>query len=588
MAPALNAAKKAFKKPMLKILDKPPGCTTHTSLSADETKRLHLEPNDGFLEHLGYRSGKALNPVHRLDVGTSGVLLAVQQGNPDSAELTTSLANALESRDVKKTYYFVTDRKPRRGFESGTEIESHIARVKSGGGSQAKTGPQYVSHAATNIEPVNAVTIIELVLQHGSFALWKALPQTGKPHQIRLHAETAGLAILGDADHGGTAFPTLCLHAAELDAKVTVAGAPLEIKARSPLPRWFSDLELLNDRQLVSWLQAIERRERLHRSLRTMEVFVSETRREIHSDSILGGIDLRCDRLGEITHFHWYGNPKQMSSVFQDADLARVTKLAGILKLEDWYLQHRSNRGAGGRNLSTGSAKEETALSKASLPVRWIANEEEMRFQFRRDSGLSPGLFLDQRANRRWVLQNSPRRVLNLFSYTGGFSVAAARAGAELVVSVDLSRAFLEWTKDNFILNNLDPLLPKYEFRAMDSREYLKWAAKKNLQFDLVVCDPPSFSRSDSGVFRIETELESLLAHCTQVTAPGGRILISTNYETWTHQEFVQRTTKFANEFARQTKKLVTLERTPSPDWDFEMPREPRRMKSLFIKIDQR
>ncbi|MDZ4084717.1 MAG: pseudouridine synthase, partial [Bdellovibrionales bacterium] len=387
---------------MLKILDKPPGCTTHTSLSSDESKRLHLEPNDGFLEHLSDRSGKKLNPVHRLDVGTSGVLLAVQQGSAESAELTASLSAALESRDVKKTYYFVTDRKPRRGFESGSKIESHIARVKSGGGSHIKTGPQYISHAPTSIEPVNAVTVIELVHQHGNYALWKALPQTGKPHQIRLHAESAGLAILGDADHGGTDFPTLCLHAAELETTVFVSGKPLEIKARSPLPRWFSDLDLLNDRQLVSWLQAIERRERLHRSLRTMEVFVSETRREIHSDSILGGIDLRCDRLGEITHFHWYGNPKQMGSRFQETDLARVNRLASILKLEDWYLQHRSNRGAA----STDSQKEETALSKENLPVRWISNEGEMRFQFRRDSGLSPGLFLDQRANRRWVLSH--------------------------------------------------------------------------------------------------------------------------------------------------------------------------------------
>ncbi len=572
---------------MLKILDKPPGCTTHTSLSVDESKRLNLEPNDGFLEHLSDRSGKKLNPVHRLDVGTSGVLLAVQQGSADCTELTASLSAALESRDVKKTYYFVTDRKPRRGFESGTKIESHIARMKSGGGSHIKSGPQYISHAATKMEPVNAVTIIELVQQQGSFALWKALPQTGKPHQIRLHAETAGIAILGDSDHGGTSFPTLCLHSAELEATVTIAGAPLDIEARSPLPRWFSDLELLNDRQMVSWLQAIERRERLYRSLRTMEVFVSETRREIHSDSILGGTDLRCDRLGEITHFHWYGNPKQMNNVFQNADLERVTKLAGLLKIEDWYLQHRSNRGASSGSQGTGPAKEETALSKESLPVRWIANEEEMRFQFRRDSGLSPGLFLDQRANRRWVLRHAPRRVLNLFSYTGGFSVAAARAGATHVVTVDLSRSFLEWTKENFLLNNLNPDQSIYEFRAMDSREYLKWAAKKGLQFDLVVCDPPSFSRSDNGVFRIETELESLLTLCAQVTASGGRILMSTNYETWTHQEFVQRVVRFASDLARSTKKLVTVERTPSPDWDFEMPREPRRMKSLFIKIDQ-
>ncbi len=566
---------------MLKILDKPAGCTTHTSLSAEEAKRLHLEPADGFLEHLSFRSGKRLNPIHRLDVGTSGILLAVQDGLPNSAELTMKLSAALESRDVEKTYFFVTDRKPRRGFGSGTKIESHISRIK-GGGSQ-KTGPQFVSHSPTSIEPVNAVTVIELVQEHDAFSIWKALPQTGKPHQIRLHAESAGLAILGDTEHGGTTFPTLCLHAGEIKTQLKLAsGENFEIHAKSPLPRWFSQLDLLNDVQLVSWLSAVERRERLNRSLRTMEVVVSDTRREIHSDSILGGIDLRCDRLGELTHFHWYGNPKLLGQAFQDSDLKRVAKLAELLKWNDWYLQHRTNRGSG-----NALPQEETALSKVDLPIRWVATEEEMRFQFRRDSGLSPGLFLDQRANRRWVLHSRPRRVLNLFSYTGGFSVAAARAGSDHVVSVDLSRAFLEWTKENFLLNHLKAESPNYEFRAMDSREYLKWAAKKSLLFDLVICDPPSFSRSDTGVFRIETELEQLLALCAQVTAPEGRILISTNFESWSHQDFVQRVVDFAKNFARTSKKIVTVERTPSPDWDFEMPRETRRMKSLFIKIGQ-
>lgn len=565
---------------MLKILDKPAGCTTHTSLSEDESKRLHIEPNDGFLEYLGSRSGKTLLPVHRLDIETSGVLLAVQSGTEKSQSLTSALSSALESRDVTKVYYFITDKKPRRGFTSGSKIESHISRVRGGG--QSKNGPQFVSHAPTTIEPINSSTMIEHVRDLGSFSLWKAIPSTGKPHQIRLHAESVGLAILGDPQHGGSDYPSLCLHAAELDVTLNMGGDSTTIQARSQLPKWYSNLDLLSDPQLVSWLAAVERRERTDRSLRAMEVPVSETRREIHSAISLDGTDLRCDRLGEVTHFHWYGNPLKSNSVFKPDDLARIKRLADIMKCNDWYIQHRSNRGAapGGK-----SQDEETALSRPELPLRWTASEEELNFQFRRDSGLSTGLFLDQRANRRWVLRQKNRRVLNLFCYTGGFSVAAAKAGSEQVVSVDLSKSFLEWTKENFKLNHLNPEHPGYEFRAMDSRDYLKWAGKKGLTFDLVICDPPSFSRSDNGVFRIEAELESLLKACADVTASDGRILFATNYEGWSHYDFIQRVNAFAQSYSRTAKKTITAERTPSPDWDFEMPREPRRMKSVFLKF---
>jgi 23S rRNA (cytosine1962-C5)-methyltransferase len=569
---------------MLRILDKPAGCTTHTSLSEEEIKRLYLEPHDGFLEYLSYRSGKKLSPVHRLDVETSGALLAWEgDGSQSSHAILTQISTAFEGREVEKTYFFISDRQPRRGFKSGDKVESHIARVKSGSArsSSGKRGPQYISHAPTSIEPINSSTTFEKVREHGKFTLWCAKPLTGKPHQIRLHAENAGIAILGDSEHGGTIFPVLCLHASQARWKDSAAG--FEAKSNSPI--WFLQLELLEDPILVSWLAAFDRRQRLVRSLQIFGITSSETRRELHGDSIGAAaaegtlpIDLRLDRLGDIHQFHWYGNPTRLQQNFSDRELQRIRKFAELCEIKDWWLQCRSNRGSG-------QIQELIVESRDTLPKRWHATEENLRFLFCRDRGLSSGLFLDQRANRRWISQTRPRSILNLFSYTGGFSVAAAVAGAQHVVNVDLSRTFLEWTKENFQANRLDPSDPRYEFRALDAREYLKWAEKKGLKFDLVVCDPPSFSRTDTGVFRIEMELETLVQSSLNLTHDGGRLLISTNFENWSNQEFVSLISEIVKKFKYKSSREFMLERTPSPDWDFEFPREPRRLKSLFIKV---
>lgn len=566
---------------MLRILDKPAGVTTHTSLSEDEAKRLHLEPNDGFLEHLSMRSGRKLLPIHRLDVGTSGALLAWESdGTAGALAAMSQLAKAFESRDVDKSYLFITDRQPRRGFKSGDKIESHISRVRSGGA--GKQGPQYVSHSPTPQEPINSVTTFEKIQDHGKFALWRAKPLTGKPHQIRLHAENAGLAILGDTEHGGSSFPSLCLHAAAASLKDSAAG----FEAASTSPIWFQKLELLEDPVLVSWLAGIDRRERLNRSLRLLGVAISETRRELHGDSVAGAdathntCDLRLDRLGEIFQFHWYGSPNKLKQELSEVDVQRIRRLAEICGIQQWWIQYRSNRGSG-------QSQELVITSSEPLPARWHAHEENLRFLFCRDRGLSAGLFLDQRANRRWVTQTRPPTVLNLFCYTGGFSVAAAVAGARHVVSVDLSRHFLEWAKENFQANRLDPADSRFEFRAMEARDYLRWAEKKGLQFDLVICDPPSFARTENGVFRIETELEALINSCLAVTKDGGRLLFSTNFENWSNQEFVFRVTEIVKKMKAKGPRAFSLERTPSPDWDFEFPREARRMKSFFVKVSK-
>lgn len=488
-----------------------------------------------------------LFPVHRLDRETTGVLLFAR-----SREATDEARALFESREVAKDYLFITDREA-----SGTALsaESFIERV----------GNEYVSQRGR--EP-NSLTTFEFIRRSGRFSLWRARPATGKPHQIRLHAQDLGLPLLGDAVHGGSEFPALCLHSASL----TIAGQTFA----APPPIYFDDLTLLADRQLVRWLAAIDRRERALRSVARAVKDTSDdggtdaalTLRWIHTE----GDPLRIEQLGPVVHLNWFSEQPPRESEW--ASIHRLLKLKGWTK---WYLQLRADRGKDPQT-------DRAFASEPPPPDRWLAKENGLCYEFRRETGLSPGLFLDQRRNRAWLARTGKdKRVLNLFCYTGGFSVAAAAAGAGQVVSVDVSKPFLEWTKRNFELNGL--ATESHEFRSIDAGEYLAWALKKELKFDVIVCDPPSFARTNtrgkSSVFRIESEFEDLLIGCLKIANAGTKILFSTNYEQWTLDQFAERA-QTAIKTASSKARVVA---TPSPDLDFELPRQPRHMKSLVIEV---
>ncbi len=228
-----------------------------------------------------------------------------------------------------------------------------------------------------------------------------------------------------------------------------------------------------------------------------------------------------------------------------------MSAFAALADCPHWKAQLMLDRG---RDPQT---RQQWGSDEADGLAEWIGVEEGLRYYFRSAQGLSPGLFLDQRANRRWLrTQAYNKRVLNLFSYTGGFSLNAAAAEATEVVSVDLSRAFIDWSQANFALNGLNntdsdgtngldsskngdavdeahSTNAQYEFWATDVRYFLRGCAKRRRQFDLIVCDPPSFARSREGTFRIERDLGSLLAQIETVLAPDGTLFFSTNYEKW-------------------------------------------------------
>jgi 23S rRNA G2069 N7-methylase RlmK/C1962 C5-methylase RlmI len=153
------------------------------------------------------------------------------------------------------------------------------------------------------------------------------------------------------------------------------------------------------------------------------------------------------------------------------------------------------------------------------------------RFLVNLSDYLDTGLFLDHRITRARVgAESAGKRVLNLFCYTGSFTVYAAREGASRSLSVDLSKTYLDWAGENLARNRIDARA--HELRHGDVREVLDELGAGGARFDLAVVDPPTFSNSKrmDGTFDILRDHPALLAQVARVMAPGGVIWFSTNH----------------------------------------------------------
>ncbi len=143
--------------------------------------------------------------------------------------------------------------------------------------------------------------------------------------------------------------------------------------------------------------------------------------------------------------------------------------------------------------------------------------------------GLSSGLFLDHRENRAYVAKLAQNKtLLNLFAYTCGFSVAAAREGAK-TTNVDLSVASLEWGKRNFEANGLK--LDDHIFIKSDAFDYFKRAERQKKSYDVIVIDPPSFARTKKPkrTFEVKKNMVDLIVGAMPLVSGGGHMLLATN-----------------------------------------------------------
>jgi len=254
---------------------------------------------------------------------------------------------------------------------------------------------------------------------------------------------------------------------------------------------------------------------------------------------------LVADRYGEIAVFYRYEGQCTLpeAKVLNEAYEAKKNLgLTGVW-LKEFFLDRNQNPPT--TKLLVGeSAKEVVAL------------ENGLRYVIRPEEGYSPGLFLDQRENRKFLAQRSYGKVVwNAFAYTCGFSVACAAAGAKSVESVDLSKRYLDWGQENFEKNGLKGDI--YRFVAGDV-----FSGPKR-QADLVIMDPPTFSRSKkTGVFSLKKDLAKVIKIGVDKTAPGGEFFFSCN-----HQELS--TSKLKQTLTDCAKRKIRWIELPPPPADF-------------------
>jgi 23S rRNA (cytosine1962-C5)-methyltransferase len=177
-----------------------------------------------------------------------------------------------------------------------------------------------------------------------------------------------------------------------------------------------------------------------------------------------------------------------------------------------------------------GEAPPEPAVrvSGEEAPLEIIVEEEGCRFGVDVTAPLGVGFFPDMRLGRDAVARRSAeRRVLNLFSYTGAFSVRAAKAGASEVVAVDTAAKAHSRARRNFELSGLDTA--KLELITADAQKTLERFADRRRFFDLVICDPPTFSHGPGKTFSATMDLGHLAAAAARVLTPGGFLALATN-----------------------------------------------------------
>jgi len=180
---------------------------------------------------------------------------------------------------------------------------------------------------------------------------------------------------------------------------------------------------------------------------------------------------------------------------------------------------------------ATGDSKDlGTLLAGSQAPEPFTVMENGLNFLVKLKKGLNTGLFLDQRKNRSDFMKKvQGKRVLNLFSYTGAFSVAAAAAGAAHVTSVDASAGYTEWAKENFGANRLNP--KRHEFIVGDCFSVLQELLSGKNPYDIIIMDPPSFSTTAKNRFTTKKGTSDLVAASLPLLKNGGLLITSSNHQ---------------------------------------------------------
>ena len=196
-----------------------------------------------------------------------------------------------------------------------------------------------------------------------------------------------------------------------------------------------------------------------------------------------------------------------------------------------------------------------------------IIKENGVNFAIYLNDGPMVGVFLDQREIRKIIRDeySNGKTVLNTFSYTGAFSVVAALGGATKTTSVDLANRSRLKTKEQFEINEIN--MDEHDIIVEDVFNYFKYAGRKELKFDLVILDPPSFARSKKHTFSASKDYVDLMIDAIKITEDDGVIVASTNYSNFDMRKFKQ----FIDIAFKETQKGYKVLETYSLPEDFKV-----------------
>ncbi len=213
-----------------------------------------------------------------------------------------------------------------------------------------------------------------------------------------------------------------------------------------------------------------------------------------------------------------------------DEELSELFVALLSLGFRGVYLKRRPRQANALREDERNVRAPERAVWGESAPPELVVRESGLPFIVRLGDGLSTGLFLDQRDNRKRVhALASGRRVLNLFSYTCAFGCVAAQGGAISTANMDVSKSVLERGKQNYAQAGID--VSGHRFLARDVLEELPKLRRHEERFDLVVLDPPSYASTKRGRFSVEKDFVDLVAQSLELMSDSGHLLACTNQQ---------------------------------------------------------
>ncbi|MBX7196254.1 MAG: class I SAM-dependent methyltransferase [Sandaracinaceae bacterium] len=528
------------------VVDKPAGMA---SIEREPGARCSLTSR--LVEHLGL--SRPLAVLSRLDRETSGLVAF-----PLSEAAQRAMAKATEEHTLAKRYVAAVElargaRVPSGRMEDMLVERDGVVSVAAGRG-----GKRAVAHARS-------------LRGRGGRALVEITLETGRTHQIRVQLAHRGAAIGGDALYGAVPAPRLLLASVAITVPHPERGALSITRPVPPLfERWVDGT--LTD--LEAWREALP-----CALLRRGELFAAADRASSEAttafrvisesgDGVPGlAVDLYGDHL--LVHLH-------------DCALAEATILDDLEALgpRGIYLKRRPRKA---QDLS----KKDLEEHAPSAPVRGepaddplVVREHGVPFEVRLGDGMSTGLFLDQRENRRRVRERSAgKSVLNLFSYTCAFSVAAAVGGARSTLSVDASSRAIERGRASFARVGIEGA--EHRFVADDVFDVLSRLAKRDERFDLIIADPPTFSTTKRSRWTSGKDWVGLVAKVLAVLAEGGAALVTSNDRRMSRGAF----RAFVREGAEQAGvSLVRVVDLPEP-LDFRAgPGESPYLKGLWIE----